>query len=75
VDEIDVSHLLAQVRTPTLVLHCRNDGMIPFDEGRRIAMDIPGARFVALESRNHVMLESDPIWGRFFDEIETFLAS
>jgi pimeloyl-ACP methyl ester carboxylesterase/DNA-binding winged helix-turn-helix (wHTH) protein len=75
VDEIDVSDLLAQVRTPTLVLHCRNDGMIPFDEGRRIAMDIPGARFVALESRNHVMLESDPIWGRFFDEIETFLAS
>lgn len=73
VDDIDVTDLLAQVRAPTLVLHCRNDGMIPFDEGRRIAMGIPGARFVALESPNHVFLQSDPIWFRFFDELENFL--
>lgn len=73
VDEIDVSALLAQVKTPTLVLHCRNDGMIPFDEGRRIAAEIPGAHFVALESRNHIFLENDPVWSRFFGELETFL--
>ena len=73
VDDIDVTDLLAQVRAPTLVIHCRSDGMIPFDEGRRIAMGIPGARFVALESPNHIFLQSDPIWNRFFDEMNDFL--
>jgi len=73
VDEIDVTDLLASVNIPTLVLHARNDAMQPFDEGRRLAMGIRGARFVALESRNHMILQNDPVWSRFFDEIENFL--
>ena len=64
-----------QVRTPTLVMHCRNDALQPFEEGRIIAAGIPGARFVALEGRNHVILDGDPGWGRFLDEIRTFLRS
>jgi DNA-binding winged helix-turn-helix (wHTH) protein/alpha-beta hydrolase superfamily lysophospholipase len=72
-DDIDVTHLLPQVRTPTLVLHCRNDAVQPFDEGRIIAAGIPGARFVALEGRNHVILEGDPSWKRLFDEMREFL--
>jgi DNA-binding winged helix-turn-helix (wHTH) protein/pimeloyl-ACP methyl ester carboxylesterase len=75
VDEIDVTELLARVNVPTLVLHSRNDAMQPFDEGRRIATGIRGARFVALESRNHMILQSDPVWSRFFDEIKHFLNS
>jgi pimeloyl-ACP methyl ester carboxylesterase len=76
VDDIDVTDLLARVTAPTLVLHSRNDAMIPFDEGRRIAAGIPGARFVALESRNHMILQSDtPVWSRFFDELNSFLRS
>ncbi len=73
VDEIDVTDLLASVNIPTLVLHARNDAMQPFDEGRRLAMGIRGARFVALESQNHMILQNDPVWSRFFDEIENFL--
>lgn len=73
VDGIDVTGLLARVAVPTLVLHCRNDAMQPFDEGRRIAAGIPGARFVALEGCNHMILQSDPIWTRFFDEVGAFL--
>jgi pimeloyl-ACP methyl ester carboxylesterase len=74
VDEIDVMDLLARVTTPTLVLHCRSDAMIPFDEGRRVATGIRGARFVALESRNHMILQSDAaVWSRFFDELNGFL--
>jgi pimeloyl-ACP methyl ester carboxylesterase/DNA-binding winged helix-turn-helix (wHTH) protein len=73
VDEIDVTDLLASVNIPTLVLHARNDAMQPFDEGRRLAMGIRGARFVALESRNHMILQNDPVWSRVFDEIENFL--
>jgi pimeloyl-ACP methyl ester carboxylesterase len=72
-DEIDVTPLLAQVKAPTLVLHCRDDAGVPFDEGRRMAAGIPGARFVALEGRNHVILEDEPAWPRFIEEIKGFL--
>jgi pimeloyl-ACP methyl ester carboxylesterase/DNA-binding winged helix-turn-helix (wHTH) protein len=75
VDDIDVTGLLPQVRAPTLVLHCRNDAVQPFEEGRRIAAGIPGARFVTLEGRNHILLEGDPAWPRFLDEVKTFLAT
>jgi len=74
-DDIDVVDLLPQVSVPTLVLHCRNDAAAPFEEGRRLASGIPGARFVALEGRNHIILENDPAWSRFVEEIETFLRS
>jgi len=73
-DDIDVTDLLSQVKVPTLVLHSREDALVPFDEGRRIAAGIKGARFVALESRNHVLLDSEPAWSRFFAEIRVFLA-
>ena len=48
--------------------------MAPFDLGRRMAAGIPGARFVALEGRNHLMLEDEPAWPRFLREVESFLA-
>jgi pimeloyl-ACP methyl ester carboxylesterase/DNA-binding winged helix-turn-helix (wHTH) protein len=73
-DGIDVTDLLPQVKVPTLVLHRRNDDMVPFDEGRRLAAGIPGSRFVALEGRNHLMLEGDPAWFRFLAEVNRFLA-
>jgi DNA-binding winged helix-turn-helix (wHTH) protein/pimeloyl-ACP methyl ester carboxylesterase len=72
-DDIDVTHLLPRVRTPTLVLHCRDDALQPFEEGRIMAAGIPDARFVALEGRNHVILDGDPAWDRFFDEVRAFL--
>ena len=72
-ENIDVGDLLPRVRAPTLVLHCRDDAVQPFEEGRRLAAGIPGARFVALEGRNHLMLENDPGLGRFLDELRNFL--
>jgi len=74
VDEFDVTDLLQHVKVPTLVLHCRNDSVHPFEEGRRVAAGIPGARFVALEGRNHLILESDTAaWDRFLEEVKSFL--
>jgi pimeloyl-ACP methyl ester carboxylesterase len=73
VDDIDIVDLLPLVKAPTLVLHCRNDSVQPFDEGRTLATGIPGARFVALEGHNHMILESDPAWSRLLDEIRNFL--
>ena len=61
------------VRVPTLVLHCREDAVQPFEEGRRMAAGIPGSRFVALDSRNHMILEHEPARTRMLDEITRFL--
>jgi len=72
-DEIDVLALLPQVRVPTLVLHCRHDGVVPLEQGRLIAASIPNARIVTLESDNHVLLSGEPAWPRFLDELEAFL--
>jgi pimeloyl-ACP methyl ester carboxylesterase/DNA-binding winged helix-turn-helix (wHTH) protein len=72
-DEIDVTELLTQVAAPTLVLHCRDDAAVPFEEGRRMAAGIPGAHFVALDGSNHIMLEGDPGWRRFLNEMRDFL--
>jgi pimeloyl-ACP methyl ester carboxylesterase len=52
---MDVLYLCAQVRVPTLVLSCRNDARVPFEQGAKLAAAIPGARFVPLESSNHVL--------------------
>jgi pimeloyl-ACP methyl ester carboxylesterase/DNA-binding winged helix-turn-helix (wHTH) protein len=72
---IDIVDLLPRVRVPTLVLHCRDDAAVSFEEGRRLAAGIPGARFVALEGRNHLILEGEPAWSRLLEEITNFLKS
>lgn len=74
-DDFDVTGLLSQVRVPTLVLHCRNDAVQPFEEGRRMAAGISGSRFVALEGDNHLILEHEPAWARFLDEATRFLGA
>ena len=71
--DIDVTDLLAKVAVPTLVMHRRGDLRQPIEEGRRMAAGIPGARFVALEGRNHIPLEGEPATERFFEEIRLFL--
>ncbi len=73
--DVDVSALLSQVAVPTLVMHSRDDAAVPFDQGRRLAAGIPGARFVPLPSRNHVIFEDEPAFPRFLQEMKTFLAS
>lgn len=71
--DVDVRDLLPEVRAPTLVLHARNDARCPFEEGRRLAAGIPGARFVPLESRNHVLLKHEPAWRTLISEVRDFL--
>ena len=73
-DDIDVVDLLPQVRVPTLVFHSRNDSVAPFEQGRFIAASIPGARFITLESDNHMVLPGEPAWTKLLSEAETFLA-
>jgi pimeloyl-ACP methyl ester carboxylesterase len=73
--DIDVSELLPQVKVPTLVLHSRNEAAVPFEEGRRLAALIPGARFVPLESRNHLLHKNEPAYTKFLSEVRSFLGT
>jgi DNA-binding NarL/FixJ family response regulator len=69
---IDVTDLLGEVRAQTLVLHARGDSVVPLAEGHILAAGIPGAQFVELDSKNHVLLEHEPAWKRFCDEVLEF---
>lgn len=70
---VDVTSLLGAVRAPTLVLHARGDAVVPITEGRILAAGIPGAQFIELDSKNHVLLENEPAWERFCDEVLSFM--
>jgi pimeloyl-ACP methyl ester carboxylesterase/DNA-binding winged helix-turn-helix (wHTH) protein len=71
--DIDIVDLLPKVSTPTLVVHSKHDNAVPFEEGRRLASVIPNAKFVALESENHVPIPDEPAWPTFIAEVEAFL--
>jgi pimeloyl-ACP methyl ester carboxylesterase/DNA-binding SARP family transcriptional activator len=71
---IDVSGLLEKVRVPTLVLHARDDNVAPVESGRTMAAGIPGARFIELESQNHILLEGEPAFEEFIDHVRAFIA-
>ena len=66
---------LAGVRAPTLVMHATEDAMVSLEEARRLAAGIPGARFVALQSQNHLLLDDEPAFARLLWEIRNFVAN
>ena len=72
---IDLRETARLIRCPTLVLHSRDDAVIPLDEGRDVAALIPQAHFVPLESRNHLVLSTEPAWHQLTDELDNFFAS
>lgn len=69
---IDVLPILGAVRTPTLILHSREDDVIPIINGHILAAGIPNAQFIELDSKNHVLLENEPAWKRFCAEVLEF---
>lgn len=72
-NDIDVVALAPRVSCPALILHMRGDSRVPFAEGRLLASLVPGARFISLESRNHIPLEQEPAWIRWREEVRSFL--
>ena len=72
-DEIDVRPLLPAVTVPTLVVHCDRDQAVSPEHGRLLAAEIPGARYVSLPSANHLVLEEEPAWQMFLEELALFL--
>jgi pimeloyl-ACP methyl ester carboxylesterase/DNA-binding CsgD family transcriptional regulator len=72
---VDIRHLLDRVRVPTMVLHARNDNVVPYSEGQRLARNIQGAEFVALDSPNHVLQSDEPAWQVFTEAVLEFTGS
>ena len=71
--DIDVVDQMPLVAAPTLVIHSRHDDAVPFEQGRLLARTIPNARFLALDSRNHLLLAHEPAWRRYMEEVCDFL--
>lgn len=72
---IDVSAAATRVKCPVLVLQARAAPRVPFEEGRVIAGLILGARLVPLDTTNNILLEREPAFAQFFDELRAFLPS
>jgi DNA-binding winged helix-turn-helix (wHTH) protein/pimeloyl-ACP methyl ester carboxylesterase len=72
-DDINVRPLLSSVSVPTLIFHSDRDRIAPPEEGRILAAEIPGARFVPLPSANHLLLAAEPAWKTFREELGAFL--
>jgi pimeloyl-ACP methyl ester carboxylesterase/DNA-binding SARP family transcriptional activator len=73
--DMDVSAILSKVSVPALVLHAREDAAVPFEEGKALAAGIPGARFVDLNSANHILLSDEPAFGDFLREVRSFISA
>lgn len=73
-DSLDVTHRLAGVAAPALVIHGRNDGVHPLAQSLEMAASLPNAELLVLETRNHVIPTHDPVWPEFLAAAQRFLA-
>lgn len=75
IDRFDVSKLLQSISAPTLVIHAISDAVQPIEQGRVLASEIPDAKYVSLESRNHIPLPQEDTWAQMMHEVRLFLDS
>ena len=73
--DLDIAEFAKKVTCPTLVMHSINDPWVPLDEGRFLASLIPQAQFVPIRSQNHLVLEQEPAWLYWLDEVRSFIPS
>jgi DNA-binding CsgD family transcriptional regulator len=57
--DIDVTDDLGKLRTPTSVIHRRDDRAVPLAEGERLAGGIDGAKLTVLDGRTHIPFAGD----------------
>jgi len=69
----DVASIASRVRAPCLVLHRHRDSAIPFDSGRELAANLPGACFTPLDGTAHPPWEGDT--GPVLDAVFAFLGT
>ena len=71
--DVDIRGILPDIRAPTLVFHSRNDVGVPYGQGQELAAGIKDARFVTLDTPNHILPVTDPAWNRCMRLIHDFL--
>ena len=71
---VDVLALANRLRCRTLIIHAERDAVAPLHEARLLAAGIPGARYVQLDSDNHILLAEEPAWNRFLAELRGFIS-
>lgn len=71
--DLDMTPALQRIRCPVLVAHAERDRVVPIEEGRELARLIPDARFVLLDSENHIPLADEPAWPHFLAATRSFL--
>ena len=69
--EIDIRHGLPSIRVPTLILHAKHDRACPAGAGRYMAERIPEAKYVEIDSVDHLPFYDKP--DDIILYIETFL--
>jgi hypothetical protein len=69
--EIDVRNVLPSIRVPSLVIHRSGDTCLKVEEGRFVASQIPGCKYVELGGIDHLPFVGDQ--AEVLDEIEDFL--
>ncbi|MDF0602730.1 alpha/beta fold hydrolase [Psychromarinibacter sp. C21-152] len=72
---IDVSAVLDKVTCPALIMHCAGDAIQSPDQSKLLARMLPDAEFHLVDSPNHVVVPSDPVWGDCLDAFDRFLAA
>jgi pimeloyl-ACP methyl ester carboxylesterase/DNA-binding CsgD family transcriptional regulator len=68
---IDVRDMLTGIGAPTLVIHRSDDARVSAEAGRFLVKNIPGAKFVEIAGRDHLIWTGDV--DRVADVIEEFL--
>ena len=71
----NVTEQAKNLTVPTLILHAQADAVVSCEESYILAALIPQARFVSLESKNHILLEDEPAWPQFLNTVQQFLSS
>jgi pimeloyl-ACP methyl ester carboxylesterase/DNA-binding winged helix-turn-helix (wHTH) protein len=69
--EIDVRNVLPSIRVPSLVIHRSGDLCLKVEEGRYVASQIPGCKYVELGGKDHLPFVGDQ--DEILDEIEKFV--
>jgi pimeloyl-ACP methyl ester carboxylesterase/DNA-binding CsgD family transcriptional regulator len=72
---LDVVEFAPRVSAKTLVVHARDDRVVPAEEGRLLASLIPEAELALLESANHILLADEPAWPAFLSQLDDFLGT
>ena len=74
-NSFDIRDEVGKLTVPTLIFHVRDDAMVPFEAGRRLAAAIANARFVPLEGNNHILTPNESAWRKFKTEFNDFLSA